>query len=684
MKNLWSDSDAAQTIARYEAAGFGEDLALRVYTSRLLGREPHLVLHGGGNTSVKTRLPDLVGEETEVLCVKGSGWDLSTIEPAGLPAVRLAPLRQARAWDSLSDEDMVALQRANLLDPAAPNPSVETLLHAYLPHKFVDHAHAPAVLALSNQPNGAELCREVFGTQFAFVPYVMPGFALAKVTADAVDALPEVSGVILHKHGIFTFGDSAQQSYERMIDAVSEAEAYIKKSRRNVLAARQLPGQHPPVADIAPIIRGACAEPGPPGQYRRLMLDFRTSDEIRRYVDGERLADYGTRGVITPDHNIRIKNKPLVVEPPATGRLREFSQAVRNSVDQYCSAYRDYFDTNNSRQLEAKTQLDPMPRVALVPGVGLFGLGKTPQAARVAADLAELTVTTVTDAEAIGQFEALTEEQLFEMEYWSLEQAKLGKGVEPPLARQIALISGAAGTIGTATARLFADSGAAVALVDRDLDAVREVTDGIGSAAIAIECDVTDPDAVRDAFAQTCASFGGVDILVSNAGAAWQGPIADLSDADLRASFEVNFFAHQNLARRAVQVMKAQQTGGVLLFNASKQAVNPGRNFGAYGLPKAATLFLSRQYALEYGELGIRSNAVNADRVRSGLLTDDMVEHRARQRGVSTQEYLSGNLLQREVKSDDVAQAFLHLALADKTTAAVYTVDGGNIAAALR
>jgi NAD(P)-dependent dehydrogenase (short-subunit alcohol dehydrogenase family) len=323
-----------------------------------------------------------------------------------------------------------------------------------------------------------------------------------------------------------------------------------------------------------------------------------------------------------------------------------------------------------------------MPRVILVPGIGLFGLGETLKAARIAADLAETNIEVIADAEAMGRYEVIPEADIFDMEYWSLEQAKLGKAKEKPLQRQITAVTGAGSGIGAATARAFADAGAVVAAIDKDRAAAEKIAAAIGG--LAIDCDVTDAAAVKAAFARIAERFGGIDIVVSNAGAAWQGRIGEIDDATLRQSFELNFFAHQSVAREAVRIMRLQRTGGCLLFNASKQAVNPGRDFGPYGLPKAATLFLMRQYALDYGEDRIRSNAVNADRIRSGLLTEEMIRARAAKRGVGEAEYMSGNLLGREVTAADVARAFVDLALALKTTGAVMTVDGGNIAAALR
>ena len=320
----------------------------------------------------------------------------------------------------------------------------------------------------------------------------------------------------------------------------------------------------------------------------------------------------------------------------------------------------------------------------LVPGLGLFGLGRAKKDARIAADLAEAAIATITDAEAIGRFESIGEADMFDVEYWSLEQAKLGTAKELPLAGQIAAVTGAGGAIGAATAKAFAAAGAEVALLDVDEGAARAAAAAIGGAALAVACDVTDAGSVRAAFDRVAEAFGGVDIAVSNAGGAWQGRIGAVDEAVLRQSFELNFYGHQRVAQNAVRIMLAQGTGGCLLFNVSKQAVNPGPNFGPYGVAKAATLFLVRQYALDYGADGIRANAVNADRIRSGILTDEMIAQRAQARGLSEKDYMSGNLLGREVMAEDVAQAFVAQALALKTTADVTTVDGGNIAAALR
>jgi rhamnose utilization protein RhaD (predicted bifunctional aldolase and dehydrogenase)/NAD(P)-dependent dehydrogenase (short-subunit alcohol dehydrogenase family) len=686
MKSAWSDGAAEDMVARYQKSGIGRDLALRVYTSRLLGRDKRLVLHGGGNTSLKTHLPDLMGEDAEVLCVKGSGWDMAEIEPAGLPAVRLGPLRGLRRLDALTDEDMVRVQRANLLDPMAPNPSVETLLHAFLPQAYVDHTHATAVLSIADQPDGAARCVELYGARMGLVPYIPPGFALAKTAAEIYEADPQVEGLVLLKHGIFTFGDSARQAYERMIEMVTLAEERLARRRNVVFIARPLPQHVAPLAAVAPILRGACSRKDEKieGAHLRLVLAFRDGPAVLDYVNGAELERYAGAGVVTPDHTIRTKNYPLIVPPPEAGRLDAFARAVRAAAQNFVADYEAYFARHNASQTPPKRMLDPLPRVILVPGLGLFGLGRSAKDAAVAADIAENAIETITGAEAIGRFESLSPAELFDMEYWSLEQAKLGKAQDKALQAQVAIITGAGGAIGAATARALRDAGAEVALLDIDEARAQAQAKALGGAAFAVRCDVTDEASVRAAFDRVVERFGGIDILVSNAGAAWQGRIGEVEESVLRQSFELNFFAHQRAAQGAVRVMLAQGTGGALLFNVSKQAVNPGANFGPYGLPKAATLFLVRQYALDYGSDGIRANAVNADRIRSGLLSDAMIAGRAKARGLSEADYMAGNLLGREVTADDVAQAFLHHAVALKTTGDVTTVDGGNIAAALR
>jgi rhamnose utilization protein RhaD (predicted bifunctional aldolase and dehydrogenase)/NAD(P)-dependent dehydrogenase (short-subunit alcohol dehydrogenase family) len=671
MQSRWSDSEAQSTIERY-AGVCPADVALRVYTSRLIGADPSLVLHGGGNTSVKTRMPDDTGTELDVLCVKGSGWDLIDLEPQGLPALRLSSLLALRARASLSDEDLVNAQRTRMLDASAPNPSVETLLHAFLPHKFIDHSHADAILSLVDQPNGEPLCRELFGDRFGIVPYIMPGFALAKLAAEVYEHNPRVEGLLLLKHGLFTFGDSARESYERHIQAVSQAEAFAAK--RPALAARKPAATGPGYTTLAPVLRGLLGD----GQ-RRYSLELRQSPQIQTFLSDPALDNLSQVGCATPDHVIRTKRFPLVLR---LDLAQDPAPQIAARLHDYRETYRAYVARQSARKTERITPLDPDPRILLVPGVGLITAGPNRKAAAIAADIYEHTIHVIEQAQRIGRYEALPEEDIFDMEYWSLEQKKLGSQKPRPLDGRIVYVSGAAHGIGEAIARRFASAGAQLYLVDRDAERLANVVKAVGAASEAL--DVSDEAALRASVGRCVARYGGLDGVVSNAGIAPQSAIADCSTQDLERSFRINLYAHQWLASAAVSVLRAQGMGGFLLFNASKAAWNPGAEFGPYAIPKAALVALMKQYALEYGALGIRSNAVNADRIRTQLLDAAELEARARARGLSSDAYYRANLLAREVTADDVAEAFLHLALAPSTTGSVVTVDGGNIAASPR
>ena len=674
MKSQWVEADARAMVDRYAADDVNEDIALRVYTSRLIGQDPTLVLHGGGNTSVKTRVADDLGEPIEVLCVKGSGWDLGDIEPEGLPAVRLGSLGALRERDSLSDEDMVNAQRIRLLDAGAPNPSVETLLHAFLPHKFIDHSHANAILSILDQKEAERICLEIYGERLAVVPFVMPGFELSKLAAQVQEAHPEAEGLLLLQHGLFTYGDTAKVSYERHVRAVDEAEQYIAARSTVVAVPRRADVKY---TSFAPILRGLLGE----GE-RNYVLCLRTSPQIRAFVDREELASWSQRGVVTPDHIIRTKRVPMLLEIEGSANPDDLRLQIQVRLDEYRNAYRSYVKEQvEGRGLEIKP-LDPDPRIVLVPGLGIIAVGGSPGAARIAADVYQHTVDTITDAEAVGSFQALPNADLFDMEYWSLEQAKLGKAKPLPLSGKVVLITGAAGGIGEAVAQTFSRAGASLYLVDRDAEGVARVADALGAAQQAL--DVTDAKAVTDCVERIVAMHGGVDGVVSNAGTAPQSDIDTCDPEILRSSLEVNLLSHQWVAQAVTARLREQGTGGFLLFNASKAAFNPGKGFGPYAVAKAALVALTKQYALECGAYGIRANAVNADRIRTSLLNAEDVSRRAEARGLSADEYYRSNLLGAEVTAADVAEAFLNLALARSTTGCIVTVDGGNIAASPR
>lgn len=686
MESRYDPGEARRYLDTYGAA-HGEDLALRVYTSRLLGADPSLVLHGGGNTSVKTRARDLFGDEVGVIRVKGSGWDLASIEPGGFPACHLAPLRRAAALDRLTDEEMVALLRSQMLDPSGPTPSVEALLHACLPARFVDHTHADAVLALVDQPDSEERVRVAYGEAALFVPYVMPGFALARRVVELLRARGEgapPSLMILDKHGIFTWGETAEESYARMIEAVSVAERQLSPhSGRGPLPTLSTPSPDLHAA-VGPVVRGALAR----ASGRPWICSFRTSLELKAFCDREDLDQVSQIGCATPDHVIRTRAVPLVVHGFDLSSAAHSRAVVDDALSRYAARYRDAFRRCSAARGGSRQELDPLPRVLLFPGLGALTVGATRAEAEIAADIYEHTASVISAAEGLGSYRPVSELDLFDVEYWSLEQAKLKVGARPAgaLDRRIALITGAASGIGLATARAFLEAGAHVALTDRDEEALEKAAAPLEARhrgrALRLGCDVRSEASAKRAVTQAAAHFGGLDVVVSNAGRAFTGPLHTPGGEEaLRASLELNLLGHQNIARAATRILLAQDAGGALLFNASKSAFNQGADFGPYAVAKAALIALMRQYAVDLGRHGIRAGAVNADRIRTGIFDAGVLEARSKARGVSVDEYFRDNLLRRETTAADVAQAFLHLATAEATTGCVLTVDGGNPAA---
>ena len=677
MRNEWSNAQSRKYIKKYKNLGFSKDMALRVYTTRLLGRNSQLVLHGGGNTSVKTSIKDIDGKNYDVLCVKGSGWDMAEIEPAGLPAVKLNPLLALKNKKYLSDEDMVAYQKRNLIDIKSPNPSVETFLHAFLPFKFVDHTHSDAIMDVTNRPNGKDLCKKIFGTKVSIVPYVMPGFGLAQKINEVYDKNPNINCLILLNHGIFTFDNDAKKSYDLMIKYVSIAEKTIKKlKRKKIKQIKNYNTKFKPY-EIAPILRGLLSE----NHNQKFILNYRSNKNLNYFINGKDVKRYSSIGTATPDHVIRVKPFPLVITPKQNSSIEDFKKIAEKSFKNYRKKYVKYFNTNKKKVKGKKTMLDTSPRVIMVQNVGLFSVGSSFNASKIAGDLTETNARVISSVEETTKYKFITEKDLFDVEYWSLEQAKIKKD-KKILQGNVVVITGGFGAIGSATYKLFKNYGAEIVLLDYDAKKVKEMQAQIKD--LCLHCDVRNKNSVKNAFKKISEQYGGVDILISNAGTAIGGSIAEVDDKILRKSFEDNFFSHQNCASETIKIMKKQNIQGCLLFNISKQSVNPGKNFGPYGLPKTALLSLCKQYALDYGALGIRSNGVNADRIRSGLLNDRMIKSRAKAREVSTDEYMRGNLLLNEVKAEDVAKAFFHLAISKKTTGAVLTVDGGNIAASLR
>jgi len=677
LKNDWSNKEAKKFIIKYKNLGFSKDVALRVYTSRLLGKNKELVLHGGGNTSVKTRIKDIDGKKYDVICVKGSGWDMANIEPEGLPAVKLEPLLAMKKKKYLSDEDMVSFQKRNLINIKSPNPSVETFLHAFLPFKYVDHTHSDAILNLTNRPEGLNFCKKIFGNKVSIVPYVMPGFILAKKINEVYSKNPNINCLILMNHGIFTFADDAKEAYSLMIKYVSQAERAIKKLKVKKIKQIKNFSTKFNVHEIAPIIRGLLSN----NKDQKFVVNYRLNKHLKYFMNGKNVRSYSSKGTATPDHVIRVKPFPLIITPKKNSSIDEFKITAKKAFENYRKKYINYFNVNKNKVKGKKVMLDTSPRVVLVQNVGVFTIGKDLNAAKIAGDLTETNAKVIASVEETSAYKFIPEKDIFDVEYWSLEQAKINKP-KKILEGNVVVITGSTGTIGFETYKMFKSYGAEVILLDYNLKRLKDLQSKIKE--LCIHCDVRNKKSVKNAFNKICEKYGGIDILISNAGTATRGAIGEINDNILRQSFEDNFFSHQNCASEAIKIMKKQNINGCLLFNISKQSVNPGKNFGPYGLPKSALLSLCKQYAVDYGSYGIRSNGVNADRIRSGLMNDKMIRTRAKARSVSTDDYMKGNLLLNEVKAEDVAKAFFHLATSKKTTGAVLTVDGGNIAASLR
>lgn len=688
-KNNWNDTDAKTWI---EKAGTDEadiQLALRVYTSRLIGTDPDLVMHGGGNTSVKVKRKDIFGNDMHVLHVKGSGWDLDTIEAEGLPGVKMGPLHALRQLERLSDEDMVNIQRANLIDTSSPNPSVETLLHAYLPHRFVDHTHATAFLALANLPDAEKVINDLFEGRIIVIPYIMPGFELAKKAADIFDANPECEGMLLLNHGHFTFGDTAKESYERIINHTNTVEKWFEEATSGRVFSTSV-HRNRSISPTSPLpaflntLRGEIDQIRTThnnGSVKASVFDIRTSPQINQFLQRPDLDELRNRGVGSPDHVIRTKGKMLYFR---ADEVNSDHKIIAEKINDYVEDYQQIFRAQNNRVGGNKVMIEPHPVVVWVEGLGIIGVGKDAKSASAHADIAEQTIEVISLGETAGGYHPIGADDNFDMEYWSLEQAKLSNSSDKAFTGQVVAITGGAGAIGSAIAKAFAKQGASIALIDKDIDACRAKASEISPFAFSIEVDLSQANAAQKAIDAITCRFGGLDILVSNAGYALQGEITDLTDEQMRQSFEVNFFAHMAMAKASAEVFKRQGRAGQMLFNASKQAVNPGKGFGAYGLPKATTFFLIKQLALELGASGTRVNGINADRIRSGLLTNDFISSRAEARQVSEHDYMAGNLLKKEVEARHVADAFVALAKSERTTAHIMTVDGGNIEASLR
>lgn len=653
MKSLWNDKEAAQ---------FKGDLSQRVYSSRLLGRDKSLVLHGGGNTSVKIRERNILGKEEDILYVKGSGWDLETIESAGFSPVRLIHLLHLAELKTLSDPQMVNELKTHMTRASAPAPSIETILHAILPYKYVDHTHADAVVTVTNTVNGEQRVREIYGESVVIIPYVMPGFELARVCARqfAREAKRGTVGMVLMNHGIFSFGATARESYERMIALVSRAEKYLARKRAWKIATRTAAISKTPLRMELASLRGQVSKvAGFPA-----ILSTCANSQTLAFAKRKDVAKISQQGPATPDHVIRTKRLPM----------------LGKNVKAYTKRYREYFHQYVRAAKEKKTMLDPAPRVILDAELGLCAVGQTAKDAAVAAEIYLHTIEIILRATALGGYRALPAKKLFDVEYWDLEQAKLKKSGKPPVfTGEIALVTGAASGIGKACVDSLLARGAAVIGLDLNpvIEQMHKRSDFLG-----VHCDVTGEKAVENALESGIKTFGGLDMLVLNAGIfPASRRIEALHGEEWRKVMNINLDANLLMLRECHPLLKLSPKGARVVVIGSKNVPAPGPGAAAYSASKAALNQLARVAALEWGGDGIRINTIHPNAVfDTAIWSEAVLASRAAQYGLSVEQYKKNNVLRTEVTSRDVAELAAEMCgpLFAKTTAAQVPVDGGN------
>ena len=662
MISFWNDDKAIR---------FSDNpLELRAYTSRLLGGESGLVLHGGGNTSVKAKIDNFFGDIEEVLYIKGSGWDLKTIQTSGFAPVKLKVLKRMAELDRLSDTDMIQLQKTAMTDPAAPNPSVEAILHAIIPFKYVDHTHADAVVTITNNKKGERLIRTIYKDKVLVVPYVMSGFILAKKVYKMTLNINwhELEGIILMNHGIFTFSDDAKTSYEQMIHLVSLAENYLQANGAFDSVARAKAGED--LFTLAEIRKQVSLTKGSAMIAR---LDKRP--EACGFANLANVDSIAVRGPLTLDHIIRTKQIPLIIK-----------KDVEKAITGFCSAYKEYFQRNTnspcSRTVAAGGHLsclDPAPRWGVWPQHGIIAFGQSVKEANIVSDIAFHTIRAIQWGEAIGGWEPLPEKAVFDMEYWELQQAKLRReDTTRILQGKIALVTGAASGIGLACAKALHEHGAAVVGLDLN-PAITRMFDQ--PDLVGLSCDISDDKVIKEAIEFTIRSFGGLDILVNNAGIFTKSQSIEEMDAETwNRSMEINLSSHQRLLKICIPYLK-QGIDPAVIFIASKNVPAPGPGASAYSVAKAGLTQLARVAALELAADGIRVNIIHPDAVfDTGIWTQEVLNERAKHYGLTVAEYKTKNLLKTEVRSKDVAAMVCAMAgpAFAKTTGAQVPIDGGN------
>lgn len=660
MLNRWDEQQARACLQ--------DGLALRVYTSRLLGAEADLVLFGGGNTSVKLEHTDVFGHTETLLYVKGSGWDLATITEAGFAPVKLSVLEKMAALPALSDQDMVRLQRGAMTQPDAPSPSVEAILHAIIPYRYVDHTHADAVVTLTNTPDGEALIRSLYGDSYLIVPYVKPGFDLAKciytMTRDC--DWSTLSGMILMNHGVFTFSDCAKTAYSTMIECVTQAELWLQRQGAWVdFSPAPAPIAWEDVVQLAGYRQVLSRRLNKP-----MLARMSPSQSVRQWLAELTDPQVLQRGLLTPDHVIRNKRLPLQLAA---------NQSFEAALDEYQAQYEAYFEQESQRYSEPLTPLDPMPRWMCVAGAGVVSFGDHAAATAVTESIAMHTLQAIARAQRCATWAPLSASAVFDVEYWVLEQMKLQRqATRLPFAGKVVFVTGANSGIGLACVNAYLAKGAAVIALDRVTDRLATVSH---TALAYFTADVTDGAAVAAAVIAGVARFGGIDILVSSVGCFTESMLLEQQDQQRwDNAMTVNLTSHQQLLTRLIPFLKRGIDANVV-FIGSKNVDAPGPGVAAYSVSKAGLTQLARVAALELAPYAIRVNVVHPNAVfDTGLWTDAVLAARAAHYDMSVNEYKTNNLLKTEILSHDVAEMVCSVSGSafQKTTGAQFPIDGGN------
>lgn len=686
--NLWDQAKANE---------LKQGLDELVYRSNLLGTDRSVANWGGGNTSMKTTVTDFRGREVEVMWVKGSGSDLATMKAGNFTGLRMEDIRPLIERESMTDEEMVAYLAHCMIDSKHPRASIETLLHAFLPFKHVDHTHPDAIISLCCADNGRELAKEIYGDRFVWVPYVRPGFTLSKMIAEGVRSNPNAELVLMEKHGLVTWGETSEESYRKTLAIIQEAEDFIEARVNNDTLYggpkhEALPEEERRalLAQLLPVVRGEV------GKEKRMIVTYDDAPDVLQFVGSRDAAELSQVGAACPDHLVHTKMKPLFIDwDPSSRDADALAEAVKNGIEAYKEDYRAYFERNKN---EGDKMFEAAPRVILIPGIGMINTGKSHAMSRVSGALYHRAIAVMRGATSLGKFVSLSENESYNVEYWPLELYKLTLApAEAEFSRQVAFITGGAGGIGSAATRQLLKDGAHVVIADLNIEGAEKLAAELNvqygdNRVLAVKIDVTSEEQVQQAYKETALAYGGVDIVVNNAGLATSSPFDETSLKEWNLNMNVLGTGYFLVAREAFKLMKRQGTGGSMIFIGSKNSVYAGKNASAYSTAKAAEVHLARCIAAEGGEYGIRVNSVLPDAILQGsaIWNSNWRNERAAAYGIEPDQleeyYRKRTTLLVNVFPQDIAEAiaFFASSKAAKTTGCMLTVDGGVPAAFTR